>query len=85
MADQETRRALHFTVDIQADDRNAAAKALRAAADAAERGVTFGVGIGKGYDYSIDRTHGVSVVQGEVKAPRDADGLPLLGSLGRGE
>lgn len=64
MAEQQQRRAFHFTVDVQADTKEAAAKALRAAADAAERGVTFGAGIGRGYDYSVDRADGVEAKNG---------------------
>lgn len=78
MADQRTDRALHFVVDIQADNKEAAAKALRAAADSAERGVVFGAGIGHGYDYSIDRAPSVPVVRGspEPKPPCAVCGTP---------
>ena len=53
--ERKPRRAFHFVADVQADTRGAAAKALRQAADAVERGVLCGGGLGFGYDYSIER------------------------------
>ena len=53
--ERKPRRAFHFVADVQADTREAAAKALRQAADAVERGVLCGGGLGFGYDYSVER------------------------------